>query len=91
MATKVYLSGDVIVVDQTGQPILNIPQRRARFTMIGNRPVDPYTTVSFVSVEFFDILTEVKKLHSYTTPEIIALPIIAGSADYLKWIETETG
>ena len=28
----------------------------------------------------------VKKLHSYKTPEIIALPIAAGSSDYLQWI-----
>jgi periplasmic divalent cation tolerance protein len=32
----------------------------------------------------------VKKEHSYTVPEIIALPIIAGSRDYLNWIDKET-
>jgi periplasmic divalent cation tolerance protein len=26
-------------------------------------------------------------LHSYDTPEIIALPIIKGSADYLQWLD----
>ncbi len=30
---------------------------------------------------------KVKQLHSYETPEIIALPIVDGSADYLKWIK----
>jgi periplasmic divalent cation tolerance protein len=29
---------------------------------------------------------EVKRLHSYDVPEIIALPISAGSTEYLKWI-----
>jgi periplasmic divalent cation tolerance protein len=29
----------------------------------------------------------VKKNHSYTTPEIIALPIVGGNPDYLKWLE----
>ena len=29
---------------------------------------------------------KIKSLHSYKTPEIIALPIVAGSKDYLKWI-----
>ncbi len=33
------------------------------------------------------IITVVKTLHSYETPEIIALPIIGGSKDYLKWIK----
>ncbi len=28
--------------------------------------------------------------HSYQVPEIIALPIIGGSAEYLNWIKEET-
>ena len=32
------------------------------------------------------IIKKVRSLHSYSTPEIIALPIIAGDKDYLKWI-----
>ena len=32
------------------------------------------------------IIKTVKSLHSYTVPEIIALPIVGGNADYLKWI-----
>ena len=30
---------------------------------------------------------EIKRLHSYEVPEIIALPIIAGDRNYLNWIE----
>ena len=29
---------------------------------------------------------EVRRLHSYEVPEFIALPIVAGSKEYLKWI-----
>lgn len=32
----------------------------------------------------------VKQLHSYTVPEVIALPITEGSADYLKWLTDVT-
>jgi len=32
----------------------------------------------------------VKKAHSYTVPEILALPIVAGNGDYLDWIDQET-
>jgi periplasmic divalent cation tolerance protein len=32
----------------------------------------------------------VKQLHSYDTPEVIAVPIVAGAADYLLWIDEET-
>jgi len=38
-----------------------------------------------------EIVEMVKKAHSYELPEIIALPIINGSEDYLKWIDNETG
>jgi len=33
---------------------------------------------------------EVISLHSYEVPEIIALPIILGSKDYLYWVDSET-
>lgn len=36
-----------------------------------------------------DIIKTVKKIHSYEVPEIIALPIIGGSPDYLEWISSE--
>ena len=32
----------------------------------------------------------IKKIHSYETPEIIALPIIEGSEDYLHWLDEST-
>ena len=35
---------------------------------------------------FKEIVTLVKKIHKYEVPEIIALPIIDGNRDYLKWI-----
>jgi periplasmic divalent cation tolerance protein len=28
----------------------------------------------------------IRALHSYDTPEIVALPIVAGDADYLSWM-----
>lgn len=37
------------------------------------------------------IIKRVKELHSYTVPEIIALPIAAGSAEYLGWVRETTG
>jgi periplasmic divalent cation tolerance protein len=33
---------------------------------------------------------KVKELHSYTVPEIVAVPIIAGSKDYLQWLKDAT-
>ncbi len=33
---------------------------------------------------------EVRRLHSYSTPEILALPVVAGSEAYLKWANAST-
>ncbi len=35
---------------------------------------------------FPEIKAEISRLHSYRTPEIICLPIIDGSQDYLQWV-----
>jgi periplasmic divalent cation tolerance protein len=36
---------------------------------------------------FPKVETEIRKLHSYTTPEIVCLPVIDGSRDYLRWLD----
>lgn len=39
---------------------------------------------------FEQLAAVVKRLHSYSVPEIIALPIVAGAADYLQWVSEST-
>ena len=34
---------------------------------------------------------KVKELHTYTVPEILALPVAEGSAEYLNWLKEVTG
>ena len=31
----------------------------------------------------------IKEIHPYETPEIIAMPIVAGSKEYLEWLSSE--
>lgn len=38
---------------------------------------------------FEDLRTRLAELHSYDTPEIIALPITAGAESYLRWIHEQ--
>jgi periplasmic divalent cation tolerance protein len=40
---------------------------------------------------FKSLEQEVKELHSYTVPEVIAVPIAEGSPDYLQWLKDVTG
>ena len=39
---------------------------------------------------FAAVETRVKALHSYQVPEVIALPIMAGTEEYLRWLREET-
>lgn len=40
--------------------------------------------------KFEELEREVRALHSYETPEIIALPVTTGSAPYLQWLSQTT-
>jgi periplasmic divalent cation tolerance protein len=42
--------------------------------------------IKTTKARFLRLKAEVKRLHSYDVPEIIALPIAAGATDYLTWI-----
>jgi periplasmic divalent cation tolerance protein len=39
---------------------------------------------------FEDLEKRVRELHSYSVPEVIALPIVKGSEAYLSWLQEET-
>lgn len=41
--------------------------------------------------KFDELEREVRALHSYDTPEIIAVPVTAGSAPYLAWLMQTAG
>ena len=36
---------------------------------------------------FEDINQSIREIHPYETPEILAVPIVNGDKDYLKWLE----
>jgi len=35
------------------------------------------------------VCTEIRRLHSYETPEIVALEIVDGAPEYLQWMDAE--
>jgi len=39
---------------------------------------------------FPQVEKRVKELHSYQVPEVVALPIVAGSQAYLRWVKEST-
>ncbi len=38
-----------------------------------------------------EVEAAIRELHSYDEPEIVATPIVAGSAGYLRWIDEGVG
>lgn len=44
-------------------------------------------TMKTIRGNFDKVAARVRELHSYQVPEIVALPIVEGSKDYLQWIE----
>jgi periplasmic divalent cation tolerance protein len=38
------------------------------------------------AAKFAELEREVRALHSYETPEIVAIPLVAGSTPYLEWL-----
>lgn len=42
------------------------------------------------TARFDELRGHLEREHSYDTPEIVAVPVVGGSAGYLEWIERET-
>ncbi len=41
--------------------------------------------------ELYDAIEKaIRRIHSYQVPEILAVPVVAGSADYLAWVDQKT-
>jgi periplasmic divalent cation tolerance protein len=38
-------------------------------------------------VMYADLESAIRKIHPYKVPEILAMPVVAGSKDYLRWLE----
>jgi len=41
--------------------------------------------------QFAELRAALEKAHSYELPEVIAVPIVDGSANYLNWLEANLG
>ena len=38
---------------------------------------------------YMKVETRVREMHTYEVPEVIAIPVVDGSRNYLSWIERE--
>ena len=65
-----------------------IPQIESIYRWRGKveRQTEVLLIAKTVASKFDELEKEVRALHSYETPEIVAFPLIAGSSAYLEWL-----
>jgi periplasmic divalent cation tolerance protein len=56
-----------------------------------NRDAELLLVMKTTQAHFPALEIAIKEQHSYAVPEIIALPILAGSREYLQWIGDSVG
>ena len=54
------------------------------------RAIEAPLLIKTTRERYGDVEQAIRHLHPYDVPEIIAWPIAAGNAAYLRWIESET-
>ncbi len=84
---------DHIVRNKLGACVNVVPEISSIYWWKGNIEKDKESLLIIkTSAQILEeLIREVKKVHPYTVPEIIALPIVGGSEDYLRWINDSLG
>ncbi len=80
--------GTSLVEEHLAACVNIIPGIRSIFFWEGKVQVEQELTLLCKSTQQLldKLISRVKELHSYTVPEILALPVVGGSADYLSWL-----
>jgi len=67
---------------------VQITEIRSRYVWNGQIQREPEQLLLIKTrAELFEVVRgKIRAMHSYDTPEIVALPITAGDADYLAWL-----
>jgi len=81
-----------LVEDRLAACVNIVPQVRSLYIWQGkfSQEDEVLLVVKSRRARFRELTTAVKQLHSYSVPEIIALPILVGSSDYLRWVAEST-
>lgn len=81
---------DILVVARLAACVQILPEIESVYHWEGKveRSAETLLLAKTTTANFEPLEVMVRSLHSYETPEIIALPITAASAPYLEWLTT---
>jgi len=87
-AEKAQAIARALVAESLASCVNVIPRVESIYLWEGSIQTEPEYLLLIKSMvnKFPDIEQRIKALHSYELPEIIAVPIIAGSPEYLAWL-----
>ena len=79
---------ELLVGSQLAACVQILPEIESVFRWQGEvaRESEILLIVKTTAEKFADLEREVRALHSYEVPEIVAVPIVAGSSPYLDWL-----
>lgn len=46
--------------------------------------------IKTTAARYAEVEAAIRRLHPYDVPEVVAVPVVAGFAPYLRWVEEET-
>lgn len=90
-ATATRIS-EALVSERLAACVNRIPGLRSMYRWQGQVQDEPEVLLLIKTTRdrFNALEVRLKALHPYEVPEIIALPVVAGSAEYLAWVSRET-
>jgi periplasmic divalent cation tolerance protein len=79
---------EMLVVRKLAACVQMLPEMQSIYVWQGKvqRDREVLLLAKTTRANFDELEQEVRAIHSYETPEIIALPVVAGSEAYLKWL-----
>lgn len=80
-----------LILDNLAACVQIIDTIKSTYRWKGNieRAVESLCLIKSVESKYEDIEKRIKHIHPYENPEIISVPIVNGSKEYLNWIEEE--
>ncbi len=82
------LLADLLIKKNLAACVQILPELQSVYRWKGRieKQAETLVVAKTISSKFQELDREVRAQHSYDTPEIVALPVTAGSARYLEWL-----